>query len=144
MNDQNNKLPTSFWVISIVGLLWNVFGIFNFIGQAFMTEEQMNKLPPEQQELFAAVPSWIYIIFAIAVITGTLGCLGLVMKKAWAVPLLLLSLFAVLIQMGYNLFFTNSAEVMGPLATILSVLVILVAVLLYYYARNSKSKGWIS
>ena len=144
MNDQNAKVPTSFWVISGIALIWNALGIFNFIGQTFMSEETLRALPEDQQVLFENVPMWLTIIFAIAVITGTLGCIGLLLRKAWAVPLLLISMITALFQMLHGLIMTDMVSVMGTSAIVTTVLVIVVAIFLYWYSKQSKAKGWLS
>lgn len=55
MNDQKMKLPSSFWVISVIGLKWNLTGVMNFFGQTFMSEEAMAALLQEQVEIFGEV-----------------------------------------------------------------------------------------
>lgn len=101
-------------------------------------------LPEDQRALYEAVPVWLTIVFAIATITGTLGSIGLIRKKSWATQLLFISLVAVLIQMSYSLFMTNAAEILGPTATIISGVLILVSVFLYFYSKRADKKGWLS
>ena len=143
MSDQNAKLPIFFWVVAVVGLIWNLLGVMNFFGQTFMSEETMAALPQEQQALFEAVPSWMTVIFAIAVFSGTLGCLGLLLKKAWAVPLFLASLLAVVVQVSYNLFVINIGSVLGPMTVVVTILILVIGVFLYFYSKQAKTKGWI-
>ena len=52
MNDQKMKLPSSFWVTSVIGLKWNLTGVMNFFGQTFMSEKSMAALLQEQVEIF--------------------------------------------------------------------------------------------
>lgn len=144
MNDHITKPPTSFWIISAVALIWNIMGFINFISQTFMSEESLAALPEEQQTLFESVPMWMTVIFAIAVISGTLGCLGLLLRKAWAIPIFLISLITILIQMLYALILSDMVAVMGTPAVVTSILVIIVAIFLYFYAKKCKEKGWIT
>lgn len=109
-----------------------------------MSEETLRALPEDQQVLFENVPMWLTIIFAIAVITGTLGCIGLLLRKAWAVPLLLISMITALFQMLHGLIMTDMVSVMGTSAIVTTVLVIVVAIFLYWYSKQSKAKGWLS
>lgn len=144
MNDQINKLPTSYWIIAVVGLIWNLMGVMNFFGQTFMSDETMASLPEAQQELFQSVPLWMTIVFAIAVFTGTLGCIGLLLKKAWAVPLFLISLVTIVIQMSYSFLITDYADIMGITSVIVMISIFVIAAVLYFYSTQSKKKGWIS
>ena len=108
-----------------------------------MSEETMATLPQEQKALFEAVPSWMTVIFAIAVFGGTLGCLGLLLKKAWAVPLFLVSLLAVVVQVSYNLFVINIGVTLGPMTVVVPIPILVIAVFLYFYSRQAKNRGWI-
>ena len=144
MNDQKMKLPTSFWVISVIGLIWNLMGVMNFFGQTFMSDEAMAALPQEQQTLFQSVPTWMTAVFAIAVLTGTLGCIALLLRKGWAQPLFLISLVAVLVQVSYSLFVVNIGSVLGTMSVVVMLLVLFFAIFFYYYAKQSQNKGWIS
>ena len=144
MNYQSSKLPPTFWIISIVALIWNLMGAFTFFGQTFMGEEVLAALPEEQRVLYEAVPTWITLIFAIAVFSGTLGSIALILKKAFATPLFMISLVCVIIQMGYNVFFTNAADVFGTQAIVMPFIFLAISYFLYYYAKQCQAKGWIS
>ena len=144
MNGSTSRPPTSFWIIAVMALMWNFMGLMAFFGQTFMSEETLATYPKDQQALYLAVPTWLSIVYAIATVTGTLGCIGLIMRKSWAKILFFVSLIAVLVQMSYNLFMTEAAEVFGMEATIMSVALILISVFLYFYSKHADNKGWIT
>ena len=144
MTDQNAKLPITFWIISGVGLVWNLIGVMNFFGQTFMSDETMASLPQEQQDLFQAVPSWMTIVFAIAVFSGTLASVGLLIKKAWAVPAFLTSLLFIAVQVSYNLFAVDIGAILGTSAIFVTLSILIVGAFLYYYSKLSEKKGWLS
>lgn len=143
MNDQL-KLPTSFWLVAVGALLWNLLGTYAFFSDTFMSAETLASLPEAQQALYESVPMWTKIVYGIATITGLLASIGLVMKKSWSVPLYLVSLVAVIIQMAYSFFMTNAREVMGTAGTLMPLLVVFIALLLYYYSKRCDSRGWLS
>ena len=68
----------------------------------------MTKLPVKERELYGEYPTWITIIFAIAVFSGLLGSLGLLLKKKWSKLAFIISLCAIVPQMVHNVFFTKS------------------------------------
>jgi hypothetical protein len=144
MNNQSTKTPIAFWIIGVIGLLWNGFGVVNWVRQTFMLDAVLEDVPEEQHVLYENIPLWLTLIFGIAVITGTLACIGLLMKKKWAVPLFLVSLITIVVQMGYGMLSAESREILGPTFFILPVIVILVGALLYYYSRSAASKGLLS
>ncbi len=144
MNQQNETIPTSFRVVGIIAILWNLFGMLSFFGQVFMSEEALLALPEDQRVLYEAVPAWVMVVFAIAVFGGTLGSIGLLMKKNWSVTLLLASLIAVVIQMSYNVFVSDSLEVFGPAFLVMPIMITAIAGLLYWYSRRCQAKGWLT
>jgi uncharacterized membrane protein len=143
MNTQD-KLPTSFWVVAVIALLWNIMGVYSFYAHVFISDEALAALPVAEQAVYASYPAWVNILFAVAVLTGLLGCISLLLKKAWAVPLFLISLVAVIIQMTYSMFMTESIEVYGPASVVMPILVVVIAAFLYYYSRKCRAKGWIT
>lgn len=143
MNDHTTKLPITFWIIGGVALIWNLLGIFNFLGQTFMSAETLAKLPEDQQAMYEAVPIWVTVAFGLAVLSGTIASAGLLLKKGWAVPLFFISFVAILIQMTYNVLLSNAKEVLGPTFVALPLLILGIAVFFYYYAKGCRAKGWI-
>lgn len=143
MNETNQKPTTWFWVISVLALIWNLMGVLAYLGQAFMTDEAMATLPQEQQDLYASTPAWVTAAFAFAVFGGFLGCLALVLRKKWATPLLIISLLGVLGQTFYNFFIAKMHTVMGAETIIMPIIVVIVAIGLILFSRNSTAKGWL-
>ena len=136
------KKPTAlFWVIAIVALVWNIFGVLAYLGQAFMTEETLKMLPTAEQELYAATPSWVTAAFAIAVWFGLLGAIALLIKKRFAYPLFLLSLLGVIGQQVYSYFLSDTLEVYGNQAIIMPVIVLILSIVFVWYSKMSIQEG---
>jgi len=141
---QTTKPPVWFWIVSALALLWNLIGVMNYLGSAFMKEAIKAKMTPEQVTLMESVPAWVTAAFAIAVWFGAAGCVGLLLRKKWAKSAFGMSLIGVLVQTGYGFFMTNTAEVYGPTqAVIVPLMVIAIAILLLFLARLSERKLWI-
>lgn len=142
MND-HIKPTKAFWAISIIGLLWNLMGC----GAWFMeynywsNPEARLSLPENMQGLYDGNPGWVYIIFAIAVITGALGCIGLLMRKSWATTLFIISLPTAIITHAYSLFGTDVIESVGMSSLIMPILVVLIAIFLIYYSKKQTAIG---
>ncbi len=138
------KPPAWFWVVSVLALLWNLLGVMNYLGNAFMKEAIKAEMTPEQVALMESTPAWVTAAFAIAVWFGAAGCVGLLLRKKWAKSTLGMSLIGVLVQTGYGFFMTNAAEVYGQTqAFIVPLMVIAIAVLLIFLARMAERKLWI-
>ena len=143
-NPEINSIPKWFWIVSVVLLLWNLMGLAVFgimmtmIGNAeAMTAANLND---EQQALINATPSWVNISFAVAVIFGVLGCIALLMRRKFAIPLFVISLLGVLAQNTYVFLMSNTVELMG---VGLAPIVITVAILLIPFAIFCAGKGWL-
>ena len=78
------KPPTWFWVVSVIALLWNLVGVFNYLNQAFNQVAMLESLNQAQREAFEGIPAWATAAFAIAVFSGTIACIGLLLRKKWA------------------------------------------------------------
>ncbi len=144
-NNDTIKPPVWFWIVSVLGLLWNLLGAMAYLGQVFITDEMKASMPADQLELMANTPAWATAAFAIAVWGGVLGCIGLLLRKKWARPVLLLSLLGILVQMSYAFFMTNAAEVYGTVqGVVMPLLLIGIGVCLVLFAKSSQNKGWIS
>ncbi len=124
-----------FQLVSIVLLIWNIIGIFSFIAHVSMRAERLAALPEEEQALYENFPLWVTIVFAIAVFTGVGGAIQLIRKDASSVQLFGISLIAVIIQMTYNLFFSQSVAYYGSMSVIIPVLVILFAIFAFFYSK---------
>jgi hypothetical protein len=125
-------------------LIWNLLGVFAFIMHLMMTPEMISKLPLDQQAAYSNVPLWSTIAFAIAVFGGTLGCILLLAKNAFATPTFALSLVAIFIQQFYNFIVINSIKMLGVSAVFMPILVIVIAFLLLYLSIKSKQQGWLN
>jgi hypothetical protein len=145
MNEQTNSGPPKmfFWV-SGAALVWNLLGVMAYVGQVTMGPDAMQALPEEQRALYENIPSWVTSAFAIAVNGGAIGCLLLILRKSLALPVLIVSLAAVLVQMFHNFFLSNAVEVMGAAAVVGPLFVILIGIYLVWFANDAKSKGWLS
>lgn len=141
MTTFSNKPPLSFWLISVLALLWNGAGVIAYIGRAFMTDDIIAQLPTEQQaEFLVEYPAWYTAAFALAVFCGTLGCISLLTRKKWAYTLFIISAIGAIVQ---HIYLFMNVE-MTTTTLVMPILVIVVCLLLIWYSKKSISKGWIN
>lgn len=145
MENSSSKPNVWFWIISIVGLLWNGFGAMNYLNQTNMSDEFKAALSADQLAIVEATPAWVTAAFALAVWGGVLGCIALLLRKKWAKPVLLVSLIGIIVQMAHGWFMTNSVEAFGTvMGIVLPVLVIIIGIGLYLFAKSGIRKGWLT
>jgi len=138
MENQPKKSTTSFKIIAIVALIWNLMGVFAYIGQVYLTADEKALLPKETQDFYAHAPAWYTGAFAIAVFAGALGCLFLLLRKSIAKTLLLISLMGVLVQSVYNFFIQTDMSITATQAG-MPIMIILVSIFLVWYSRKELS-----
>jgi hypothetical protein len=144
VNQLESKGPTrAFWIISVIALLWNAIGIVSYWMTVTVSPQALQAMTAPERALYQGMPIWVTSAFAIAVFGGTLASIVLLLRRAWAVPVFVLSLVAILVQMGHAFFMTTMLEVHGLAGAILPTLVIVVGIYLVAFSRSARKKGWI-
>lgn len=139
------KPPRWYWVIAGLAVLWMLLGVMAWV-MDFMTDEAgLAKMSEAQRQLYLARPQWLFAVYGVAIFSGLIGAIGLLLRKAWASMLLALSLAAVIVQFGYTFAVMHAVEVLGAAAAIPFPLVIfLIGAALWWFALRSRRLGWIA
>ncbi len=143
MSTSSNKPPVWFWIVSVLALLWNLFGVFQYLYTSFNQVEIMETLNQAQRELFEAIPAWATACFAIAVFSGAIASIALLLRKKWARPLFVVSLLAAVAQFINWLFIQNAAEVF-PNSYTMPITVTIIGILLIIFSKKGIQKGWLN
>ena len=136
--------PKAYWWVAILALVWNLLGLAMFVMQVTMDEARLATLPEVDRQIFLATPAWLNAMFGIGVIGGVLGALGLLLRRRWAVPLFLTSLVAIAVQLMGAYLVTPVWQASGAAGLALPVMLVVIALYLWWYARDAAAKGWIS
>ncbi len=139
----NTPAPKSLRWISIILLLWNLIGIGFFLSQYMMGPEDIAKMPATQQFLWTHMTARVWSAYAVAVGAGTIGAVGLLMRKGWALWLSALALIAVIIQFtNPTLLDVAGREGYGIMA--FPLFIIAIAALQTWLAWRWRKAGWLS
>ena len=136
MNDDvaTRAVPAWYWIVAGLAVLWEGFGCYIYVTESLARGEA------GAMDSYATMASWQWGVFAIAVWSGLIGAIGLLLRKRWATLALVVSLVAAAFQYGYEAATrTLPAEVM-PMA----VTIIVVGVLLVAFANIARRRGWLS
>jgi hypothetical protein len=92
-------VPGWFWMVATLGLAWNLFGLFKFLAMAESNVGNLmnSGLSRAQAELYANLPGWMTLAFAIGVLAGLAGSLLLLSRLRLAKPVFMVSLAAYLV-----------------------------------------------
>lgn len=137
------KRPMWFRVVSVLAVLWNLFGLWSFYIHVTATPEVVATWPEVQQRIAEVTPGWIFVPFAIATLGGTLGSLGLLLGRRWATPVLLLSLLAIIVQFGAYYLLTPTWALTGMSGAALPLCIAMVGLLLWLLAGKAAARGWL-
>ncbi len=144
MNDMTSGRPPAwFRIVAVLAVLWNLIGVWQYLSKVGVVPTMM-EMTAEETALVAAMPTWATAGFALAVFGGLLGSLGLLLGKAWARLLLILSLLGMLVQFGWWLLMSGAMEQMGASSAAMPAVVVLIGVLLLWLANMGIKRGWLS
>lgn len=134
--------PKHLWIVGILSLLWNCMGAFDYLMTQTRNEAYLAQFTEAQLEYFLNFPAWVEGSWAIAVWGALVGSILLLLANRWAVWVFLVSLVAMFVTTIHNYFLSNGLEIMGdPFSIVFSIVIAVVAIALYLYARAMAAKG---
>ena len=143
MTDLSSGAPRWLTWAGFVFLLWNLMGIGAFVSQWTMSAADIAALPQIQRDLWVSMPGWAWVAYAIGVSVGTVGAVGLIMRKWWSPLAYAFSLIAIMIQFSYPFLIAQGAQTdMGMLA--FPIFIVVMAVIQWQLSRNWQRKGWLA
>jgi hypothetical protein len=138
-----NTAPRWLLWAGIALLLWNLMGVGAFVSQWSMSADDIAALPQIQRDLWVSMPGWTWAAYAIAVIAGVLGAIGVLLRKWWAALAFSLSLIAVLIQFSYPFLLAKGAQTgMDMLA--FPIFIVVIGVTQWLLSRHWQRRGWLA
>jgi hypothetical protein len=143
MNDQTTRdraVPGWFIAVAVVALLFEAFGSFMYISQVTADHAA---LPLDQRALWDATPTWMIAAYAIAVWVGLAGAVLLLMRRKLAVPALLVSLIAVIVQSSGLFLVPQLRQTVPDTALVAPIALIVCCYLIFLFARLAGKRGWL-
>jgi hypothetical protein len=141
MTESSIRVPRHLWIVGGLTLLWNAVGAFDYTATQMRLASYMSQFTPEQLAYFNSFPSWVVSGWAIAVWASLLGSLCLLLRKDWAVWLFGAALVGMALTTFHNYVLTNGMALMGAGGAAFSVVIWIIAVALFFYARAMARRG---
>ena len=132
--------PTWFRIAAIVAILWNAMGVFMYLHSVGLFGDPTADLTDAQRAAAESLPVLITSAFAVGTFAGLLGSVGLVLRKRWAWPVLLVSALALVVLEGWVLLLSGHRVAFGLGVPIT---VVVVALLLAWLASHARRRGWL-
>lgn len=127
------------------GLLaaWNAVGVYFCYLQVTRGADWMPDATDYDRALFAGLPGWYNYCYALGVGAGLAGAVALLLGRRIAVPLIAVSLAAVVVQFGYMFVATDLIAHKGAAMVIpFPAFIIAVGAVALWGARRAAAKGW--
>ncbi|HET9510998.1 MAG TPA: hypothetical protein VFO80_07570 [Sphingomonas sp.] len=138
------KAPAWFWIVAVLLTLWGAMGVFACIQQFRLGADAMGPADDYYRALYAALPAWYNIVYAVATGLGFIGSVALLLRSRLARPLFLVSLIAVIIQFGWLFATTDMIAVRGfAVAAGFPIFILVVAVFQVWLTGLAIGRGWI-
>lgn len=128
----DRAVPGWFWAVAVLALLWEAFGCYIYVSQSLVPDAQ-------REGGYAQMASWQWGVFAIAVWSGLIGAVLLLLRNRWATPLLTVSLVFAAVQYGV----AAAQGGIAPEARPIAVAVLVVGVALVIFASRARRAGWL-
>ena len=97
-----------------------------------------------KSSIFWEHAAWAHSAYAIAVNAGVLGVIFLLLRKAWAIPMFVLSLIGALLQDLDAYVLRGALEHFETVWLVIPITVIVICVFEIWYSRAAKAQGWLS
>jgi hypothetical protein len=133
--------PRWLWLLSTLGVLWNVFGVYQFAGtftaagQAAMTAG----MTAAQANVYLSLPAWVSMAFAIGVFGGLVGSIALVGRRRLSEPTLAVSLVGYILLFAGDVYYGVFAAI--PSQLIILAIVVIIAIVLLWASRSAAQRG---
>ena len=147
MSEESNTKPgTAFWVIGGLLAVWNLSGLYQYYMFSILEPETLQEAgyTAAQMAHVFDTPAWAHSAYAIAVNAGVLGVIFLLLRKAWAMPMFVISLAGAILQFVDAYLLRNGLELFERVWLVIPSLVILICVFEIWYSRRAKARGWLS
>jgi len=145
MNAMTNRPPRWYWVVAILATLWMLFGVVAWCMDLMMDPATIAQMPEAQQQLYQSRPQWLFVVYGVAIFSGLLGAIGLLLRKRWATSLFLLSLLAVVVQFGYTFVAMHAVELLGAAQALpFPIVIFVIGVALWWFSGKAGKRGWLA
>lgn len=138
-----NKPPIRFTVLAVLALLWNIAGLLAIGADLSLSTSEIAALPQDQQTLRSARPVWSVIGSVVAVTTGTLGCILLLLRRRAALWAFSGSLLGIVLQDIGLFLFAGAAQQPGSAVIAMQTMVAVVGVSLLLFSHKAIRSSWL-
>jgi hypothetical protein len=144
------RTPIHVWIVGVLSLLWGCFGGYDYtMTRMRNTDDIASSMPGVDPHVTLAwvdsMPLYAQVGWGLGVWMGILGAVLLLVRSRWAVWAYGLSLVGAVLSLGYQLVLAPPLPgASTAVSKTLPIIIILVALALFLYARAMEKKGVLS
>jgi hypothetical protein len=145
IDGHRSATPVHLWIVGLLATLWNAFGCYDYLMTRMRNTDYLKSMMPDvdPNAMLAYVdsmPVWAAAGWGLGVWMGIAGSLLLLTRSRHAVWTLGLSFVGAVVGIGYQQM-NPMTGISGGMATVMPIVVIVVALALFLYARAMARKG---
>jgi hypothetical protein len=140
-------VPMHVWVVGGLATIWNAFGCYDYVMTRLRDTDYLAGMMPgtDPNQMLAYIdsfPIWAQFGWGLAVWTGLVGSVLILMRHRWAVAAFGLSVVGMVLSFGYQITHKSGIAAMDEgMAAVVPWIITAVGVLLFLYARQMRIKG---
>lgn len=137
------KVPWHFWVVGLVGILWNAFGCIDYTMTKIQGEVWLRSMGMTDAQItsFNAMPAWMTAVWAIGVWGAMAGTALLLLRNRLSVPVFLVSLLAYVMSLVYAYGLSDQAATMPEGTWIMQAVILVGCIFFVWYSRMMAKRG---
>lgn len=134
-------IPLSFWVVGMLSLVWNAFGVFDYTMTSLRNSGYLSRFPAEMIAMIDAMPLWAHAAWAFGVWGSLFGSILLMVRSRWAYGAFAVSLLGLAAGTIWQKLTPLPAEMKLPGMVWMDVAIWVIVVCLLLYARRMAARG---
>jgi hypothetical protein len=130
-----------FWPAASAALLFELLGGYMFLSQMSVDPAL---LEPDQRLMWEAAPVWMLVAYGVAVVTGILGAVLLLLKRRLSEALLGVSLLAAIVQFSALVVVADLRNLVAADDLFVPTVILLACYGIWQLARTARKRGWLA
>ncbi len=137
------KAPWYYWAVSIVGLLWNSFGGYDYFQTRQRNTEYLAQVGDAQVLLawIDSFPMWTQVCWGLGVWGSVLGSVLMLMRSRHAATAFAVSFVAALGSFGYQWMNEAPASLDTTANKVIPFVILAIVAFLWWFSRRSTAQG---
>ena len=143
-DSQAARPPLSFWVVSVLGLLWNGFGGYDYLMTRTRNVEYLQAAGDPQAILawIDSFPLWAQACWGLGVWGSVAGSVLMLLRSRHAASAFMISFVAAVLSFGYQFLASGKPAALDTAASkVIPVVILAVIAFLWQFSKREAAKG---